>query len=152
MEKTEIANAKKKSVWSSVGSGIVPLALAVCCAAHLLLLLALGGSSAWIGNLTALEPYRPIFVTLALFFLGLAFYQAYRKPKRASCAAGDSCAVARPKREFKVVLWILAVLIVALLAFPYLVPSVSARSQVQQKIEATTKAGFPSLVSQVVEG
>jgi mercuric ion transport protein len=136
MEKTEIANAKKKSVWGSVGSGIVPVALAVCCVGHLLLLLALGGSSVWIGNLTALEPYRPIFVTLALAFLGLAFYRVYRKPQKASCAAGDSCAVAGPRRKIKAVLWILAVVIVALLAFPYLVPYVSAHIQVEQKIEA----------------
>jgi mercuric ion transport protein len=126
MEKTETADGKKKAGWRSVGSGIVPLAFAVCCLGHLLLLLALGGSSAWMANLTALEPYRPILVTLALFFLGLAFYKAYRKPTRASCAAGDSCAVARPRRGFKVVLWIMAVLVVALLTLPYLVPSVSA--------------------------
>jgi|GEM_PF-1879887 len=136
MEKTETADAKKKSVWDSVGKGFVPLALAACCVGHLFLLLALGGSSAWIGNLTALEQYRPIFVTLALVFLGLAFHKAYRKPTRASCATGDSCAVAGPKRGFRAVLWILAVVIVALLAFPYLVPHALADSQVEQNIEA----------------
>jgi mercuric ion transport protein len=128
LEKTKIVDSKKKSVWGSVGSGIVPPALAICCVGHLLLLLALGGSSAWMANLTALETYRPILVTLALFFLGLAFYKAYRKPTRASCAAGDSCTVARPRRGFKVALWIMAVLVVALLTLLYLAPSVSAYS------------------------
>ncbi|MEE9528418.1 MAG: mercuric transporter MerT family protein [Syntrophobacteria bacterium] len=136
MEKTETADARKKSVWDSVGKGFVLLALAVCCVGHLFLLLILGGSIAWSGNLTALEQYRPIFVTLALVFLGLAFYKTYRKPTRASCATGDSCAVAGPKRGFKAVLWILAVVIVALLVFPSLVPHVFADSRVEQEIEA----------------
>ncbi|WP_293652538.1 mercuric transporter MerT family protein [Thiolapillus sp.] len=29
----------------------------------------------WIAYLTALEPYRPFFVGLALLFLGMAFYR-----------------------------------------------------------------------------
>ena len=34
---------------------------------------ALGISGAWIGSLTALEPYRPALIGLTLLFLGLAF-------------------------------------------------------------------------------
>jgi mercuric ion transport protein len=48
----------------------------ICCLGPLGLL-ALGVSGAWIGSLTALEPYRPTFIGLTLLFLAGAFYRLY---------------------------------------------------------------------------
>jgi len=48
----------------------------ICCVGPLVLL-ALGVSGAWIGSLTALEPYRPILIGVTVVFLGLAFYRLY---------------------------------------------------------------------------
>jgi mercuric ion binding protein len=48
-----------------------------------LVLIALGFSGAWIGNLTVLEPYRPIFIgaaLVALFFAWRRIYRPGRKP------------------------------------------------------------------------
>jgi mercuric ion transport protein len=45
----------------------------ICCIGPLVLL-ALGVGGAWIGSLTALEPYRPIFIGLTPLLLGFAFY------------------------------------------------------------------------------
>jgi len=53
--------------------------LASTCCLGPLVLVALGFSGAWIGNLTALEPYRPIFIgaaLVALFFAGRRVSQA----------------------------------------------------------------------------
>jgi mercuric ion transport protein len=38
----------------------------------------LGFSGAWIGNLTVLEPYRPIFIGVALVALFFAWRRIYR--------------------------------------------------------------------------
>ena len=64
-----------------------------CCIASLVLL-TLGVSRAWIGNLTELEPYKPYFAAVALVFIGIGSYQVYVKPKKV-CADGSYCA--RPR-------------------------------------------------------
>ena len=55
-----------------VGGVLASIGASACCVGPLLLL-SLGISGAWIGNLTALEPYRPVFISLVIVFLGLAF-------------------------------------------------------------------------------
>jgi hypothetical protein len=47
--------------------------------------------SAWIGNLTALAPYQPVFIGATLAFLATGYYLVYRKP-RGACAEGEACA------------------------------------------------------------
>jgi mercuric ion transport protein len=69
----------------------------ICCVGPLVLL-ALGVSGAWIGSLTALEPYRPIFVGLTLLFLGFAFYCLYLA--RPACSPESACANPRAKYGF----------------------------------------------------
>jgi hypothetical protein len=59
-----------------VGSILAAFGASICCVGPLVLL-ALGISGAWISSLTALEPYRPIFMGLTLLFLGFAFYRLY---------------------------------------------------------------------------
>jgi len=71
--------------------GVVGAILASACCVAPLLLLMLGVSGAWIGNLTALEPYKPLFATVALIFIGLGFWQVYFKTKPA-CDDGSYCA------------------------------------------------------------
>src|ERR1700747_121496 len=61
----------------------------ICCVGPLVLL-ALGVSGAWISSLTALEPYRPIFIGLTLLFLGFAFYRLYLR--RPGCSDESVCA------------------------------------------------------------
>ena len=45
--------------------GLAAILASACCLGPLVLI-ALGFSGAWIGNLTVLEPYRPIFIGAAL--------------------------------------------------------------------------------------
>ena len=106
--------------WGLVGAVAAAVGASVCCLGPLLLL-ALGVSGAWIGNLTAMEPYRPIWTAATLVFLGLAFFRVYRKPKEVACTPGSACSsVAGPGN--KVILWIVTALVLGLLALPYAIP------------------------------
>lgn len=51
----------------------------------------LGATGAWIGTLTSLAPYQPIFVVITMGFLAGGFWMVYRKPKT-DCAEGSYCA------------------------------------------------------------
>ncbi len=109
---------KKRLV--ATGSILGAIAASSCCIVPLVLF-SLGIGGAWIGNLTALYPYKPIFVTITLAFLAGGFYMAYRKPKMA-CETGSYCASPASDRVLKVSLWGATLLVIAALAFPYIAP------------------------------
>ena len=62
-----------KATLLSVGGILAALGVATCCVVPFALFFA-GVSGAWIGNLTALKPYQPLFVALATGCLGTGFY------------------------------------------------------------------------------
>jgi len=95
---------------------IAGITASVCCVGPLVLL-GLGVSGAWIGNLTALEPYRPIFIGVTLVFLGLAFRKLYLVP--IACAPGQHCAVPANRKRQRFVFWLVALPVLLLLAFPW---------------------------------
>jgi mercuric ion transport protein len=82
--------------------------------------LTLGISGAWISQLTALEPYRPIFIGVMLVFIGLAFRQMYIVPAR--CASGAACANPRLQKRQRQIFWVVVVGLAALIAFPWYGP------------------------------
>ncbi|MEO5701665.1 MAG: mercuric transporter MerT family protein [Casimicrobiaceae bacterium] len=90
----------------------------VCCVGPLVLL-ALGIGGAWVATLTALEPYRPIFIGLAVLFLGLTYRKLYRRPE--VCAPGTACVEPRARRQ-RQTFWIVSVLVAGLFVTPYLAP------------------------------
>lgn len=112
-------DARKGRLFAS-GGVLGALASSACCIAPLVLF-SLGIGGAWIGNLTALYPYKPYFVTVTLLFLAGGFYTAYRKPKTA-CEPGGYCATPASGRVLKITLWGATLLVVVALAFPYAVP------------------------------
>ena len=99
-----------------LGGIAAAIGASLCCVAPLVLV-TLGVGGAWIGTLTALEPYRPLFVTLTLLFLFLAFRRLYRSP--ASCDADAPCARPATRRRQRLLFWVVSLLLVALLTFPY---------------------------------
>lgn len=104
----------------SLVAGIVAaIGASVCCVGPLVLLM-LGIGGAWIGNLTAFEPYRPVFIGLTLLFLGLAFRRLYQVPR--SCAPGAACADSQVLRRQRMTFWCVTVVLLALLAVPWLAP------------------------------
>jgi mercuric ion transport protein len=99
--------------------GLAAILASTCCLGPLVLI-ALGFSGAWIGNLTVLEPYRPLFIGAALVAMFFAWRSIFRQA--ASCKPGDVCAVPRVRMTYKVTFWFVAALILVALAFPYVLP------------------------------
>ena len=104
------------------GGGVLGAVAASSCCIVPLALFSLGVGSAWIGNLTALAPYQPIFVVTTLALLGAGFWMAYRSPK-AECVEGSECARPAPRHVVKLALWTATVLVAAAMAFPYVAPT-----------------------------
>ena len=103
-----------------IAAGILAaIGASVCCVGPLVLL-ALGISGAWISNLTALEPYRPIFMGLTFVLLGLAYRRLYQVQQ--VCTPDAVCADPRVLRRQRSLFWIVTVLLLGLLAIPWLVP------------------------------
>lgn len=104
---------------SLIAGVLAAIGASVCCVAPLVLL-ALGIGGAWVGNLTAMEPYRPLFIGLTLLFLGLAFRRLYVAPQ--VCAPGTPCADSRTIKRQRLTFWIVSALLLGLLAVPSLAP------------------------------
>ncbi len=101
----------------AAGGLLGALAASSCCIAPLVLF-SLGIGGAWIGNLTALAPYQPIFVLAALGFLAGGFWTVYRRPKTA-CTGEAACARPGSDKAVKVALWSATLLVSVAMAIPY---------------------------------
>jgi mercuric ion transport protein len=104
----------------ALGGILGALAASSCCVVPLVLF-SLGVGGAWVGNLTALAPYKPLFVAATTGVLGYGFYLVYWKPRRAR-ANGAACATLVPSRLVRTALWIATVLVAAAFAFDYVAP------------------------------
>jgi mercuric ion transport protein len=117
--RSEVVPSAGKAGWAAAGGILGALAASSCCILPLALFV-LGISGAWIGNLTALAPYQPIFFAATAGCLGVGYYLVYRQPT-AVCADG-SCTRPLPKRGVKAALWAATALVLAAVAFDYLAP------------------------------
>jgi len=104
-----------------LGGALAALLSALCCLGPLVLVM-LGVSGAWIGNLTALEPYRPLFIGGALVCMVLAYRHIYRAPAAETCEPGTLCALPQTQRLYKRLFWVVSTLVLVALVFPYLMP------------------------------
>lgn len=106
--------------WFAAG-GVIGAFLASACCIGPLVLLTLGISGAWIGTLTALDPYKPIFAVIALGFIGAGFRQVYfRQPT--VCEPGSYCAQPNATRITKTLLWASLALVLAALTVDWWAP------------------------------
>jgi mercuric ion transport protein len=101
------------------GGVLAGIGASVCCVGPLLLL-SLGIGGAWIAHLTALEPYRPIFIVLTVVFLGVAFWRLYLVPQ--ICTVGDICVADRTRRTQRILFWIAVPITLAIVASPWILP------------------------------
>jgi mercuric ion transport protein len=99
----------------AVGGILGALGAASCCVIPFALFLA-GVSGAWIGNLTALEPYQPIFAGVSVALIGFGAWRLRRK-REVACADGY-CATPQSDRIAKIGLWTAATLVVLAVGFP----------------------------------
>jgi mercuric ion transport protein len=109
-----------RQAWFAAG-GVIGAVLASSCCIAPLLLLTLGVSGAWIGNLTALEPYKPVFLGVAPVFIGLGFRQVYFQPKPA-CEDGSYCARPQSAIVTKTALWVATLLVVSAASIDWWAP------------------------------
>lgn len=126
-ETTEIleqqaSNENRKARMIAAGGILGAIAASTCCIVPLILF-SLGISGAWIGNLTALEPYKPIFIIMTLGFLGYGYWMVYRKPK--ACAEGEACARPLPNKLVKTALWGATFLIIVAIFWNWIAPVVA---------------------------
>lgn len=107
-------------VKDSLAAGVLAaIGASVCCVGPLVLL-TLGIGGAWIANLTALEPLRPWFIAATVLFLGLAFRRLYLQPQ--VCEPGAVCAKPIVLKNQRLMFWLVALALLALLSVPWLAP------------------------------
>lgn len=115
----------RKARLIATGGIMGALAASTCCILPLVLF-SLGISGAWIGQLTALSPYQPIFIAFTVLCLGYGYWLVYRKPKIA-CDEGAACARPLPNRLVKFMLWLATALVALAFAWPVIVPLIFDR-------------------------
>ena len=109
---------QKSSARPLIAGLVAGIAASLCCIGPLVLVM-LGIGGAWISKLSALEPYRPYFLAIALIFLFLAHRQIYKAPVAAACVPGSLCALPQTNRIYKWLLWLVAAFIGFSMVFPY---------------------------------
>lgn len=99
--------------------GLAAILASTCCLGPLALI-TLGFSGAWIGNLTLLEPYQPIFIGVALVAMFFAWRRIYRPAQ--ACAPGEVCAIPQVRTTYKLIFWVVTALVLVALGFPFVLP------------------------------
>ncbi len=128
-ESTTSSTTKRGTGSRGTGAGlfaavVAAIAASLCCLGPLVLV-SLGATGAWIGNLSALEPYRPLFMAATAGFLVLAFFRVYRA-EPAACEPGSACERPATKRATKASLWLAMCVVIGLFAAPYVVGRLAA--------------------------
>ncbi len=109
----------KKPAGALALGGVAAILASTCCLGPLLLM-ALGFSGAWIGNLTRLEPYRPWFIGVALIAMFFAWRRIFRPAS--ACQADEVCAIAQVRATCRLIFWVVTAVLSIALGFPYVLP------------------------------
>ena len=112
---------ERSSKYSLIGGAIAAVAASLCCIGPLVLV-TVGIGGAWVASLSALEPYRPIFLVIAILSLFFAYRKIYQIPAGESCMPGSLCAMPQTNRLYKILLWGVAALILLALTSSYFAP------------------------------
>lgn len=108
---------KPGSATGPLSGGIIAgLAASVCCIGPLVLVM-LGIGGAAVGFIEFFTPLRPVFIGLALLFLGLAAHRLFWAPR--VCVPGTACADPRTLRNQRLVFLGVVIVVAALAAFPW---------------------------------
>jgi mercuric ion transport protein len=101
-------NAKAKGSSGFLAAGGIAAVLASSCCLGPLVLVTLGFSGAWIGSLSALEPYRPVFLGFAVLTLLMAAFRIFRRPQE--CEADGICFTPKSRSVQKIIFSVVALL------------------------------------------
>ncbi len=102
-----------------VGGVLASIGASLCCVGPLVLV-SLGIGGAWVSSLTTLEPVRPVFMLATAALFGAAYWKLYRSPD--ACQPDEDCADPRVRRRQRTIFWVMLVVVVPLLAFPWYAP------------------------------
>ena len=107
--------------WLATGAGVIgALAMTSCCILPLVLV-SLGVTGVFIGQLTALYAYKWVTFSFAAAALAYGFWKAYRPVPAEACADG-TCVRPVERGVMRGVLWGALVVVLLALAFPALSP------------------------------
>lgn len=110
---------KRRSLLAT-GSVLGAILASSCCIVPFALI-SLGVSGAWIGQLSALEPFKPYFIGVTMFLLALGFWHVYfKKPK--PCEDGSYCARPESSRLTQFALWIATALVILATSIDFWAP------------------------------
>ncbi len=90
------------------GGGLLGAVLASACCLLPLTFALVGVSGAWIGQLTALAPYQPVFLAIGAVCIGWGFWRSYGSPTLCE----QNCGTPLSRRVTRISLWLAAVLLV----------------------------------------
>lgn len=121
---------KTRSVTTHAGTIVAAILASSCCIGPLILA---GMGIGSISGFSTLKKYRPIFMLVTFILIGMAFYFTYRKKN-----SEDACCKTKTNRVKKIAPWIITVVAVGLLLFPYLYSS-SGKSVSNVKMEDNMK-------------
>ena len=110
-----------KTGWAATGAGVLgALAMTSCCILPLVLV-SLGVTGVFIGQLTALYAYKWVTFSFAAAALGYGFWKAYRPVIAKDCGTG-ACARPVDRSLMRGLLWAALAVVLLTLAFPYVAP------------------------------
>jgi mercuric ion transport protein len=114
---SESVNTNEKKSASLTVAGIAGVLASACCIGPLVL------ASIGLGTIAAsvvavFEPLRPVFILIAMAALGFAGWRTYRRPV-AACELGTTCALPQKDRIYRALFWVIALIVLALITFPY---------------------------------
>jgi mercuric ion transport protein len=112
--------AKAQDGRGALAAGGLAALLASACCLGPLVLLSLGIGGTWIANLTALEPYRPYFLAVAVLALAFAARRIFRPA--AECEPDEVCAVPQVRTGYKLMFGAVSLLVLVGFAYPYIAP------------------------------
>lgn len=102
-----------------IGGVLAAIGASLCCVGPFVLL-TLGISGAWIGNLTQLEPFRPAFIAIVLMLFGWAGWQVHRPVE--ACKPDSACALPQTRKRRQRIFWITAIIALVLITSSYWIP------------------------------
>lgn len=105
-----------------IGGIAAAIGASLCCAGPLILL-SLGIGGAWIGNLTLLEPYRPLFIAAVVALFGWAGWNVYRPVE--ACEPGTACALPQVRKRRQVIFWITVCIALVFVTSAYWIPLIA---------------------------
>ncbi len=138
---------KTRLMWT--GAAMAAVASSVCCILPVVaVVLGLGGFAAS----AYFEPWRPYLLAMTIAFLAFGVILTYRRSRQHTCEPGSQCACPSSGRWNRVVLGFIAVLVIALMAFPHYSGSIARAFNKERKPASYAKASARAQATFNVEG